>query len=384
MDICVLNPFFYPHLGGTEKVLIELYKRLGKTHNVSVITGSLEKTSKESIDYIDGIKVIRLKSHYMKVPGAPLPFLVMDRIRSHIKKEHADIYHINNRYQYHLDVVNSIKHMNKKIAMTIHNALPKNINGIIDTTGLLYDIAWGRTLMRYADLITGVSENAVRTTVPKRYMEKAHVVYNGVDYKRYRHMSKKEKHVKAIIERLGFEGSIIFNNGRLVPQKGQAYLIKAFDRLLDDEYDVNLVIVGKGPMMEQFGALSKKLGIERNFKIIPEIEDYILPYYYNASDLFVLPSTYEPASVALLEGLATMTPCIASRVGGIPEMMGNCGFYIKPKSINQIYEKVIHSLNNQDEAKKKALEGRKRMIAEHDWDKIAKQYETLFSSLLRY
>ncbi len=383
MDICVLNPFFHPHLGGTEKVILEVYKRLAKKHNICVITGSSKTTHRESISYVEGIKVVRLKSHYVTVPGAPLPFLVMDRIRSHIKSERSDVYHINNRYQYHIDVVNAIKGIDKKLAITIHNSLPRNITGFLDATGLLYDVAWGRTLMGYADLITGVSTNTIETTVPKRHRHKAHVVYNGVDYRKYRPIRKSDPLVERVMQGFPLEGQIIMNNARLVPQKGQLYLIKAFERLLREEYDANLLIVGKGPMMERFASMAERHGIAGRMRIIPEISDGELPYYYNASDMFVLPSTYEPAGLVLLESLATETPTIASRVGGIPEMMGNCGFYIKPKSVESTYRRVLHLLNNPQEARQKAAEGRKLMVREHDWDRIAKQYEGLFLGLLK-
>lgn len=378
MDICVLNPFFYPYLGGTEKVLFELYSRLSKKHNITVLTGSRENTTKETVEYFGDIKVIRMKSHYIKIPNAPLPYLVMDRIRAHIKEEKADIYHINNRYQYQIDVVNSIKKTKGKLALTIHNALPKNINGLIDTTGFIYDIAWGRALMGYSDLITGVSLNTIKTTVPRKLLKKAHVVYNGVDYNNYKNLSKSDRRIKRIINELDFDGPILFNNARLVQQKGQIHLMRALHKMLNDEYEANLLIVGKGPMQEQLEKAAKKLALEKHFRIMSEIDDKAMPYYYNASDVFVLPSLYEPASVALLEALATMTPSIASKIGGIPEMMGECGFYIKPKSTIDIYKKAIFVLNNQEEAKKRAEEGRERMIREHDWDKIAKQYEELF------
>ena len=41
MDICILNPYFYPYKGGTEKVLLEVYSRLAKKHNITVLTSTV-------------------------------------------------------------------------------------------------------------------------------------------------------------------------------------------------------------------------------------------------------------------------------------------------------------------------------------------------------
>ena len=50
MDICVLNPYFYPQQGGTERVLLEVYKRLAKKHNITVLTSALKSGDGERID----------------------------------------------------------------------------------------------------------------------------------------------------------------------------------------------------------------------------------------------------------------------------------------------------------------------------------------------
>ena len=55
MEICVLNPYFYPYFGGTEKVLLEIYKRLSKKNNITVITSSVGSEPGETT--FEGIKI---------------------------------------------------------------------------------------------------------------------------------------------------------------------------------------------------------------------------------------------------------------------------------------------------------------------------------------
>jgi glycosyltransferase involved in cell wall biosynthesis len=385
MDICVLNPFFYPYKGGTEKVIYELYRRLAKKHNITVITSAPLERNRPFTEEISGIKVVRLRTLQEHVPIFPMPFLFFDGLTKALKKENSDIYHINNRYQFFEDTVYTIKNMDKKLALTIHNAKPKNIDRLTDDLGDFYDKLWGRKLMHYADLITGVSTSTINTTIPRSERYKTHLVFNGVDYKKYIKMSKNDKKVESIRKKLSFYGTNIVSNGRLVPQKGQVYLMKAFIDLVKHEHkDLNLLIIGSGPLKRKLHRMAKKGGVEKYFKITYGLNDDELPYYYNASDIFALPSLYEPAGLALLEALACEIPSVVSRVGGMPEMAGDCAFYAKPKDYYSIKSRLNYIMENGEKASALASKARKRVIKYHDWDKIAKKYESLFLSTIRY
>ncbi len=386
LDICVLNPFFYPYKGGTEKVLLEVYKRLAKKHNITVVTSAPIERNRPSKEEIFGIKVVRLRTFQEHIPIFPMPFLFFGGLTKTLAEEKSDIYHINNRYQFFEDSVLTIKGMDKKIALTVHNALPKNIDPLTDDLGKFYDWLWGRKLIRAADLITGVSTNTVNTTVPMSERYKTHVVFNGVDYKKFRQINKSDKNVMHISKGLGFKsGKTILTNGRLITQKGQAYLLRAFSELVNKEHeDLNLLIIGNGPLKRSLYRFAKKKGLENRFKITYGIDDTKLPYYYNACDVFALPSLYEPAGLALLEALSCEIPSIISKVGGMPEIAGDCALYVKPKDYYSIKKRIGYVLENEKSVSSIAKKGRQRMIKHHDWDKIAKQYERLFLSTIRY
>ncbi len=381
MDICVLNPYFYPYKGGTEKVLLEVYRRLSKRHNVTVLTSTVPGRNEHRREEIEGIKVVRLKTHQYALPGLPLPFESFEGLNRQIEKLGAELYHINNRYQYFYFNIKSIKSTGK-LCLTIHNSLPMAINAPTDFFGLTYDLAWGRKIMHEADLITGVSKNAIDVTVPKREKHKAHVVYNGVNSRNFRHYPKGNSKVAKITDELSFKGPTIVCNGRLVPQKGQLYLMQAMAMISEGGNMPNLLLIGKGPMEQTLGYTAEKLGI--NLRIRYDLGDDKLPYYYSACDLSVMPSLYEPASLVALESMACELPAIASRVGGLPEMIGPCGLYTKPKDPASIAKAISEVLSDPKKARRMAKSGRKRVMERHSWDRIAKQYEKLFLNTLRY
>lgn len=385
MDICVLNPFFYPYKGGTENVLLEVYKRLVKRHNVTVITSAPKDGNKPSVDEVFGIKVVRLRTFQEHIPIFPMPFLFFDGLTKALTKARCDIYHINNRYQFFEDSVFTIKRMNKKIALTVHNALPRDIDPLTDDLGMFYDWLWGRKLMHFSDIITGVSTNTINTTVPMSERHKTHLVFNGVDHRRFRPISSRNENVARVLKELRFEdGRNILTNGRLITQKGQAYLIRAFADLVNkDREDLNLLVIGNGPLKKPLYKMAKKNGVLDRFKIIYGIGER-LPYYYNACKIFSMPSLYEPAGLALLEALSCEVPSVISRVGGMPELAGNCALYTKPKDYYSIKKRISYLLENEKTASDIARRGRRRMMRYHNWDRIAKQYESLFLSTIRY
>ncbi|HIH50346.1 TPA: glycosyltransferase family 4 protein [Candidatus Micrarchaeota archaeon] len=380
----MLNPYFYPYKGGTEKVLLEVYSRLAKRNNVTVITSVAAKKNKPSVEEISGIRVVRLKASSTRLPTLPMPFLIFDGLKKALVREKSDIYHINNRYQYFGDTVRIVKGMDRKLALTVHNAIPRNINFTTDELGRFYDWFWGKKLMGAVDVITAVSTNTAKTTIPRRYMKKAHVIFNGVDFKRFRKMRKDSAEVESVVRSLGFRGTTIVTNGRLVPQKGQIYLLDAFAELVNSGMDeLNLLVIGRGALSRHLYRSAKKMGVAKKFRIVSGIEDAMLPCYYNACDIFAFPSLYEPAGLAVCEAMSCELPVVASNVGGIPEIVGDCGIYSKPKDYESIRDGLGYIIGNDRAVRHMVRMGRERMVRRHNWDRIAKQYENLFSGVVR-
>jgi glycosyltransferase involved in cell wall biosynthesis len=381
MDICILNPYFYPYKGGTEKVLLEVYSRLAKRHNITVLTSTVPGRNVERKEEIHGIKVIRLRTRQYALPGLPLPFESFTNLNSEIMKADAELYHINNRFQYFYFNLKAVE-LTGKLCLTIHNSLPMNINTPTDFFGHAYDIVWGRTIMKQANLITGVSKNAIEITVPKSEKHKAHVVYNGVDPQNFRRHPRNSPKVAKILDELSFKGPTVLCNGRFVPQKGQRYLMEALSLISEGGDMPNLLLIGKGPMEHELRRLAENLGI--NLQIRSDIGDEKLPYYYSACDVAAAPSLYEPASLAVLESMACELPVIASRIGGLPEMVGPCGIYTEPRDPESIANALSKVLSDQRKSKAMGKMGRRRAIERHSWDRVAKKYEQLFLNTLKY
>ena len=108
--------------------------------------------------------------------------------------------------------------------------------------------------------------------------------------------------------------------GRIEPLKGLDILLKAI-ALLNDSTGANLIIVGgsleKDAELERLNTLANNLDISDIVTFTGSVDQEYLPDYYNAADVFVLPSWYESFGLAALEAMACGTPVVVSRVGGL-------------------------------------------------------------------
>lgn len=150
--------------------------------------------------------------------------------------------------------------------------------------------------------------------------EDIEIVYNSLDLDKF-------KDVPALnsgeLKSVSGDGGYILNVGRLHPQKGQEYLLRAFKKLGELDKGINLVIIGQGPLENKLKILSKDLGIDKNVIFLGKKEN-VLSYMKHAK-AFVFPSLYEGLPLGLLEAMAMGLPVVASNIPPIKEIDGKTG-----------------------------------------------------------
>ena len=122
---------------------------------------------------------------------------------------------------------------------------------------------------------------------------------------------------------LGLEGDrpCLLWAGRLAPEKGLDHLIHAMPAILAQTPRTSLVLLGDGPLRGELTGLIRKLGLEESVELRPAIPRPRLNLWYGAADLVVLPSLREGRPNTVLEALACGRPVLASRVGGVGELI---------------------------------------------------------------
>lgn len=114
---------------------------------------------------------------------------------------------------------------------------------------------------------------------------------------------------------------VIFGLGYLTRRKGFQFLVQAVHDLVETNPDLICVIGGMGPARHDLEGMARRLGLSGNIRFVDFIARDKLNYYYNAADLFVLPSLSEGNPTVMFEALACGVPFIGTPVGGVPEVI---------------------------------------------------------------
>ena len=170
------------------------------------------------------------------------------------------------------------------------------------------------------------------------------LIYNGVDLQRYNHQQPcctlhEEYHIPA-------EAQIVGVVARLEPEKGHRTLLEAWPLVLAAVPSARLLIIGEGSERDSLEAEVASLGIDGRVVFTGRRED--VPAVTAALDVAVLPSYREAQGLSVLEAMALSRPVIASRVGGIPEMIedGVSGLLVEPHDCDALAAGIIRLLTD--------------------------------------
>jgi glycosyltransferase involved in cell wall biosynthesis len=157
--------------------------------------------------------------------------------------------------------------------------------------------------------------------------------FNPIDYCRF--ASARGEGVR---EKLGVRGLMVFTAARLDEVKGIDVLIEAAAKVLAEGLDAHFVVAGEGPLKPKLKSLASKLGIEGRVCFLGFRDD--VEELMAACDVAALPSRYEPFGMPAAEAGACSKPVVASRVGGLREVVvdGETGLLVKPGDADELAE----------------------------------------------
>ena len=192
-----------------------------------------------------------------------------------------------------------------------------------------------RRISRIIAVSNAVRDDIVRTNLLS-YPDKVVTIYNGIDVKAFMDSNLTREEARTELRLPDRDAFVYGTVGRLVETKGQDVLLKAFARVCEKYPKSWLFIAGKGRLEPELKALSAELNIHERVLFLGYRTD--IPEVMKTFDVFVLPSIAEGLPGALLEAMATGLPVIASRVGGVPEILNNSdlGTMVSPRSVDEL------------------------------------------------
>ncbi|MEU6806199.1 glycogen synthase [Streptomyces neyagawaensis] len=247
-----------------------------------------------------------------------------------------------------------------------------------------------RTAIESADAVIAVS-GAMRDDIlgcyPTLDPAKVRVVHNGIDTSLYR-----PDHATDVLDRVGLDRArpYVLFVGRITRQKGVPHLLRAV-RAIDP--DVQVVLCAGAPdtpeIDREFRDLFEELSrVREGLHWIPQMlpRPEVIQLLTHAA-VFVCPSVYEPLGIVNLEAMACGTAVVASRVGGIPEVVedGVTGLLVSTEDDfeAQLARALDSVLADPATAARMGEAGRERAVREFGWDAVARRTVHLYEEVLK-
>lgn len=298
-----------------------------------------------------------------------------------VAQKAPDLYHITTQTMATLLMV---QRFDRPVVVTVHDIIPfllrhdseLNVQHKVDT--FFYRLALAG--LRRASALIAVSEHTKRTAVDELGLpeDKIHVVHEGVDHQRFHPC-----HVPDVFrDRYGLDRDVqyVLYVGSEDPRKNLRRLLEAFARVQQEIGAVKLLKVGAAHFPAERQALmeqARRLGLSDHVLFFDHIPDDDLPLFYNAADLFVMPSLYEGFGLPALEAMACATAVISSNAGSLPEVVGDAALLPDPGDVEGWANDMISLLTHQQERQRLAAAGHERASA-FTWQRTALQTRQVY------
>lgn len=231
-------------------------------------------------------------------------------------------------------------------------------------------VAWvERCLSRVTDWIIAVSRALKEELISEMHLhpERITVIYNGVMF----HPAS----------RSAGAGLRIGTVARLAPQKGVDHLIRAAAIVLKEFPSATFLIIGDGPLRRTLETLADDVGARDNMEFLGFRPDALS--IVAGLDVFVLASTREAFGLTLVEALSQQVPVVASRTGGIPEIVdgSTTGLLAEPGDAEDIAQKICRLLEDRRLADRIAREGCRSVRSRFTSDRMVNEIQDLYLGL---
>lgn len=212
------------------------------------------------------------------------------------------------------------------------------------------------------------------------------VIYNFIDADYYRRAP--DESVRRELAPQGERIILHVSTFRPIKRIGDCIRVLAkmneLERGFRSQFRVKLVMCGDGPERADAEALARMLGVTDSVTFVGKQPQSQVREYLSVADLLLLPSQSESFGLTALEAMACEVPVIATRVGGIPEVVEDrgCGFLFEIGDIDGMAGAALNVLSDDAERKRLGARGREIAISNFTTEKIIPQYERLYERLI--
>jgi L-malate glycosyltransferase len=269
------------------------------------------------------------------------------------------------------------------LASTRQMGVPRVITTLhgTDITLLGSDRSYSETVsfcIQQSDGVTAVSQSLKNDTIRELGVKREiRVIPNFLDCAQYRRLE-----VGHICDELApAKQKLLIHVSNFRPVKRTKEVVRIFARVRE-EMPARLLMVGDGPELAETAALARSLGVADDVEFIGE-QDQVVPLL-SAAQVFLLPSSQESFGLAALEAMAYEVPVVASRIGGLPELVqdGVSGFLHPPDDLEGMARSAIELLKDESLHHRMAEAARRAARDRYCDSKIVPVYEAYYQEIL--
>ncbi len=179
------------------------------------------------------------------------------------------------------------------------------------------------------------------------------------------------------------ESFICLTSGRFVPQKGHKYLVEAARDICRKVGVVRFLFLGDGPLENNLKEQINKFDLESHFIFAGLLRDHRQLVF--GADLYVHPAVIEPYGIVLVEAMAASLPIVATRVGGVPEVVpeNETAILVDPADRSQLTTAIMTMYNDHDLRTRMGRAGRERFESMYSLDSMLNKIEELLVAIAR-
>lgn len=365
----------YPTVGGSGVIATELGKLLAeKGHEIHFITSSIPFRLQQFHPniYYHEVEV----NQYSVFQYPPYDLTLASKMAQVAKREKLDILHV------HYAVPHAVCAVLARQMVGDHLKVVTTLHGT-DITVLGYDptlsdiICFG---INESDAVTSVSYDlAAETKRIFNIKKEIHTVYNFVDTRVYQ---KKTKHNLRKNYGISDDEKVLIHISNFRKVKRIPDVISIFARV-KQEMKAKLILVGDGPEYNKICKLVKEKQLEDDVIFLGKQKN--TADILSISDALLLVSEKESFGLVALEAMACGVPVIGSNAGGIPEVIENgvTGFTSEVGNVEELSKQTIRLLKDEMLHEQMAQQSYERATSKFHSDKIVKEYESIYKSLLQ-
>lgn len=349
MRIALLTMSFPPQTGGVQTYLFELFRRLGKRHDVRIVTpvaGPLQR--------VDTLRCLQ-----------PRPANLLGYWRA-LRRLRPDC------------VVVGHAHPQLLLPAALYRKVPYLTfsygNDYLAAQARWHRPLFNRLLASAQPVITITHYNARR--LGALGIHDVVVVHPGTDPKRFRPGDWGIDRARTLL-----------TVGRLIPRKGIDTVIRSLPDLLQTFPDVVYWIAGEGPDRQRLESLVAERRLESAVRFLGRVSDSDLPDLYRRAGIFVMPvreeaggASVEGFGIVYLEAAASGLPVVAGDSGGAAEAVkdGETGMVVTPSPV-AVTKTLSHLLGDEAECRQLGVAGRRWVKDRMNWDRAAQQLQEVLA-----